>query len=99
MKKIKAIFAKVQQKLGKKMITAITAVTAVSTMAVCAGAEGTTPTGISGMTSIVQELLNICTLVFNYMLSNWYLLIFFGGAIIFAAIKIFKGIKKAAKAG
>lgn len=99
MKKINETIARIKSKMGKKFTVAMTAIATVSTMAIAVGAEGATPvTSVTGLSSIVSELLSVVTTVFNYCMSNWYLLIFFAGGLIFAGIKIFKGITRVAKA-
>lgn len=99
MNKIKAIYANIKSKLGKKAITAVTAVTTIGAFAVSACADGaTTITGIDGLTPQVTGLLGIVTVIFNYIFTNWYLTVFFCAAIILLGIKMFKAIAKAAKA-
>lgn len=99
MNKIKAIFANIKTKLGKKAMTAVTAVTTIGAFAVSACAEGATPiTGVDGLVPQVTGILGIVTVIFNYIFTNWYLTIFFCAAIILLGIKLFKSIAKAAKA-
>lgn len=101
--KIKSVSEKVKgktQKAKSKLIAiGFSAIMAMS-MAVAASAEGETVTqGTSGsLTEATTTIFDIVTQVFNYILNNWYLLLFFAGGVIILGIRMFKAIKRSAKA-
>lgn len=97
--KVKSLSGKIKK--AKSKITAIgfSAIMAMS-MAVAASAEGETVTqGTSAsLTEATTTIFDIVTQVFNYILNNWYLLLFFAGGVIILGIRMFKAIKRSAKA-
>ena len=102
--KIKSVSEKVKGKTqkvkGKIAAIGFTAIMAMS-MAVAASAEeGATVTqGTSAsLTEATTTIFDIVTQVFNYILNNWYLLLFFAGGVIILGIRMFKAIKRSAKA-
>lgn len=101
--KIKSVSEKVKgktQKAKSKLIAiGFSAIMAMS-MAVAASAEGETVTqGTSAsLTEATTTIFDIVTQVFNYILNNWYLLLFFAGGVIILGIRMFKAIKRSAKA-
>lgn len=102
--KIKSVSEKVKGKTqkvkGKIAAIGFTAIMAMS-MAVAASAEeGTTATQgtTASLTEATSTIFDITTQVFNYILNNWYLLLFFAGGVIILGIRIFKAIKRSAKA-
>ena len=97
--KVKSLSGKFKK--AKSKITAIgfSAIMAMS-MAVAASAEeGTVTQGTSAsLTEATTTIFDIVTQVFNYILNNWYLLLFFAGGVIILGIRMFKAIKRSAKA-
>lgn len=100
--KIKSISDTVKDKTkkAKSKIAAIGISSMVAmSMAISASAEG--ETAVTGSTAslsgAVTDILDVVTQIFNYILGNWYLLLFFAGGLILLAIRMFKAIKRSAK--
>lgn len=101
--KIKSLSDTVKSKTkkAKSKIAAIglSALMAMS-MTIAASAEG--QTAVQGSTASLTEatttIFDIMTQVFNFIMNNWYLLLFFAGGVIILGIRMFKAIKRSAKA-
>lgn len=96
--KVKSLSGKFKKAKSKLIAIGFTAIMAMS-MAVAASAEeGTVIEGTSAsLTEATTTIFDVVTQVFNYILSNWYLLLFFAGGVIILGIRMFKAIKRSAK--